>query len=497
MSGEGVWRGAWAGLVGGLSATAVMYVASLFTGIRSLPELLQEPILSALPGPLFGFLIDTLQHAGKVVEEAGLLVALLLALTALGAVAGFLAERRSLPRAGLLAGALAWLIVALAVLPLAGEGLLGLAGGISEPLVWALVFATYALVWDAVSSRRQPSSPDLGRRRALVLLPAGLALGSLAVIGYLKVPGWLRDVFAPPEAGLVGPVPEITPVANFYVVSKNFQDPVVSVSGWALRVTGLVERQLHLDYAALKALPGVTETVTLECVSNNVGGNLMSTGTFTGVPMRDLLAMAVPRPTAAAAAMKARDGYSESIGLKMVQDAPEILVAYAVAEQPLPVKHGFPARVLIPGRYGMRGPKWLDEIELVESDGAGYWEGQGWDHQAVVRTTARFDIPHDGAVVRSGTIGLAGVAFAGVRGVQTVEWSADGGRTWAAANLRPPLSSLSWQLWDTNWTPPGEGAYTLQVRARDGSGELQTAQTAPSFPSGATGYHTIRVNVGH
>ena len=496
MSGEGARGGASAGAAAGLAAVAAMYVVALVGGIRSLPELLQQPILAVMPGPLFGFLIDTLQHAGKVVEEVGLVLAMVLGLAALGAAAGLLDARRSFPHAGLVAGAAAWLVVMLVVLPVAGEGVLGLAEGVTAPLVWAVVFAVYGLLWDALRSRSRPEAVDTGRRRVLALVPAGVALGSLAVVGYVRAPSWLRDVFSPPESGLSGRVPEITPVENFYVVSKNFQDPVISTSSWALRVMGLVERPLRLDYRALQALPSSTETVTLECVSNNVGGELMSTGRFTGVPLRDLLVMAGPRPAAAGVAMKARDGYVENLNLRLAMESPEILVAYTLGGRALPEKHGFPARMLIPGRYGMRGPKWLEEIELTESESGGYWEAQGWDHQAIVRTTARFDVPDDGAILRSRAVELGGVAFAGARGVQEVEWSADGGRTWSAAELRAPLSPLTWVLWQAVWTPPGEGAYTLVVRARDGGGELQTAQVAPSFPSGATGYHTIRVNVG-
>lgn len=495
MRDPGLRRGAWAGLVAGLAAAALMYLAAGLIGLLTLPETLQPTLLAAMPGPVFGFLIDRLQHAGKVLEEAGLLVAMIVALTALGAAAGLLVERRGLPRPGLLAGAAAWLVVNLLLLPLADDGLLGLRAGLGQPLGWAVVFGVYALLWETVWSATPAPEPDLERRRMLTALPVGVALGSLGLLGFLKVPGWMRDVAAPPESGLSGPVPEITPVGNFYVVSKNFNDPVVSASGWALRVTGLVQRTLRIDYAQLQNLPAVTEAVTMECVSNDVGGPLMSTGRFTGIPIRELMAMAAPQPRAAALAFKARDGFTETASLKMVMDDPTILVAYRLEGQRLPDKHGFPARVLIPGHYGMRAPKWLDEIELTDSESGGYWEGQGWDHQAVVRTTSRLDAPRDGAVVGRGQVPLAGVAFAGTRGIQAVEWSADGGRSWTAAELSPPLSPLTWVLWRASWTPPREGSYTLQVRARDGRGALQSAERAASFPSGAAGYHTIRVNV--
>jgi hypothetical protein len=221
----------------------------------------------------------------------------------------------------------------------------------------------------------------------------------------------------------------------------------------------------------------------------------MSTGSFTGVSLRDLIVMGSPQSKGKAVAFKSRDGYTESAALKMVMDDPTILVAYNLDSKPLPDKHGFPARILIPGHYGMRGPKWVEEINVTDSDTGGYWEGQGWDHQAIVKTTARFDSPRDGAFLRSGAVELAGVAFAGVRGVQAVEWSADGGKSWTPASIKPQLSPLTWVLWRAPWSSAREGAYTLQVRARDGQGNWQSSQAAPSFPAGATGYHQIRVTI--
>lgn len=497
MGADAVRRGAWAGMVAGFTAVAAMYVAALVTGVRALPDLLQQPILSAMPGPVFGFLIDNLQHAGKVIEEVGLIAAMVVALAGLGAAAGFVTERYRLPRAGLLAGAIAWLVVALVALPLGGQGLLGLSAGPTTPVVWALVFVAYWLVWEQAWGRRVAEAPaDVGRRRVVMMAPVMIGLGSLALIGVLKVPEWVRAVVAPPESGLTGPVPEITPVDHFYRVTKNFTDPVVTAQGWTLAVTGAVGRSLRLSYRDLQGLPAVSEYVTLECISNDVGGDLMSTGKFTGVPLRDLLTMAEPRAGAGAVNFRARDGYTESLPLSVVMSSTEIMVVHQLDDKPLPDAHGFPARMLIPGRYGMKGPKWLDEIEVAASEGGGFWEQQGWDSQAVVRTTARFDSPTGNGVVRMGAVELAGVAFAGRRGVQSVEWSADGGRTWSAAALKEPLSPLTWVLWRATWTPTAEGVYTLVVRARDGKGDLQGAQQAPSFPSGAAGYHAVRVTVG-
>jgi DMSO/TMAO reductase YedYZ molybdopterin-dependent catalytic subunit len=449
-----------------------------------------------MPGPVFGFLIDNLQHAGKVMEEAGLIVTMVVALAALGALAGLASERLGLGRVGLVAAAVAWAVVTFALLPIGGLGLLGLGGGATTPVIWALVFVVYWLVWDLAWARPAEAPVDMGRRRLITTAPVLVGAGSLVLLGVLKVPDWVRVIVAPPESGLSGPVPELTPVEHFYRVSKNFSDPTVPSSGWSLRVGGLVGRPLRLSYQDLRAVPATTQYVTLECISNDVGGNLMSTGRFTGVPLRDLLTMAEPRPGAGAVNFRAHDGYTESLPLSVVMESPEIMVAHQLDGAPLPDLHGFPARMLIPGRYGMKGPKWLESIDLASSEGGGFWEQQGWDTQSVVRTTSRFDSPQSGAVVRMGAVQLAGVAFAGRRGVQVVEWSADGGHSWAPADLKPVLSPLTWTLWTASWSPDAEGVHTLVVRARDGGGELQTSDQAPSYPSGATGHHTIQVTVG-
>jgi DMSO/TMAO reductase YedYZ molybdopterin-dependent catalytic subunit len=143
----------------------------------------------------------------------------------------------------------------------------------------------------------------------------------------------------------------------------------------------------------------------------------------------------------------------------------------------------------------MKGPKWLDSIDLVNHESGGYWEQQGWDHNAIVKTTARVDVPRDGDLVKLATITVAGVAFAGTRGISRVELSTDGGSTWKSASYKAPLSPLTWVLWTLDWTPAREGAYRLMVRATDGMSAEQDPRGAASYPSGASGYHTIQVNI--
>jgi DMSO/TMAO reductase YedYZ molybdopterin-dependent catalytic subunit len=488
-------RGAAAGGVAGVVTLAAMYAASAVVGVKPLPDLLSQPVLALMPGPVFGFLIDRLQHAGKVLEEAGLVVVLVFAFAALGVFYAWLEGRRPFAYSALAVSALGWLVVVLVLLPLSGDGLLGLAEGLTTPIVWALLFVVYAVVLQLTAQPAGDAIADPGRRRVLTLIPIGLAAGGLTILGFRLVPEWYRAIASPPESGLAGPSPELTPVRNFYVVSKNFSDPVVRSAGWSLAVRGLVEQPFRLTYSDLTSMPVTTEVVTLSCVSNDVGGPLISTGTFGGVALRDLVQQADPRPQAAAVLFEASDGYAESLPLATVMGDPTILVAHQLDGQSLPNAHGFPARVIIPGRYGMKGPKWLTVIQLASAEENGYWEGQGWDRDAVVKTTSRFDAPRDLDIVKLGPVDLAGIAYAGTRGVSAVEFSSDGGHDWSPATLKPPLSALAWTLWSATWTPPAEGAYTLQVRARDGNGDLQSGRVAPSYPNGASGYHTIHVNV--
>ncbi|TME92929.1 MAG: molybdopterin-binding oxidoreductase [Chloroflexi bacterium] len=488
---EGFGWGALAGIV----LVALMYGAGSLLGLKPLTQALNEPLLAVMPGFIFGFLIDTLQHAGKVVEEIGLVVAMVVALGLLGAAWSWTALRWRFQYSALVFALAGWAIVAVVLLPITGMGFLGLSAGPTTPVIWAALFAIYGVVLQLGGRPSAAEATDLQRRRLLGAIPLGIGAASLGLLGVLRVPSWYQAVASPSEAGLTGPSPEITPVAHFYVVSKNISDPRVDGSAWRLNIGGLVDKPQRISLSDLRARPSTSEFATLECISNDVGGGLMSTGSFTGVRLRDLIATASPSPGATWVGFQAVDGYAESLPLNVVNGEPSILVAYELNGSPLPSSHGYPARVIIPGRYGMKGPKWLTSINLVDHESGGFWEAQGWDHNAFVRTTARFDVPRDGDTIRHGAVQLAGVAFAGTRGIGMVEYSTDGGQTWAPASFKAPLSELTWVLWTADWTPAGEGGFTLKVRATDGSGALQDATSRMSYPAGATGYHTIRVDV--
>lgn len=481
------------GCIAGIALVALMYVVNLLFGLKPLTQQLNEPLLGLMPGWLFGFLIDTLQHAGKVVEEFGLIIAMIVALGFLGAAAAVGSLRWRTQYLPFAFAAFGWLVVVGALLPFAGSGFLGLNDGPATPIIWAGLFAVYAVILQSGSAAAR--GVDLERRRLISAVPLTIAGLSLAVLSWRVLPAWYQAIRNPAEAGLTGASPAITPVRNFYVVSKNFVDPAVDGQSWRLHIGGLADKPMTLSLTELRALPAMTEYVTLECISNDVGGDLVSTGAFTGVPLRDLVAMASPQAQAGWVSFKAVDGYTESLALSYVQASPEILVAYDLDGSPLPDQHGYPARMIIPGHYGMKGPKWLESIDLVAHEANGFWEQQGWDHNAVVKTMSRFDMPHGGDILKLGPVTVSGVAFAGTRGISKVEVSTDGGSTWIAAPFDAPLSPLTWVLWQMTWTPPLEGAYRLVVRATDGTGHVQESRGAASYPGGAAGYHAIQINV--
>jgi DMSO/TMAO reductase YedYZ molybdopterin-dependent catalytic subunit len=283
--------------------------------------------------------------------------------------------------------------------------------------------------------------------------------------------------------------PQPTPVADFYVVSKNLSDPVVKAQGWQLEIVGMVNSPLKLSYDDIRALPTSDLTLTLECISNPVAGTLMSTGTFTGPTLASVLDRAGLQAGATGVSFTSTDGYTENLTLDQFRGQPTLL-AHTLDGAPLPDEHGFPLRVIGPGRYGMKNPKWLTKIAATADPIGGYWERSGWQAGAGVQTTARFDT-RPANVRSSQPLLLGGIAFAGDRGISRVEVSTDNGASWQPAALEAPLDSDTWVRWSYVWTPPSPARYQLVVRAIDGKGKAQEGLPNDSFPFGATGYHRL------
>jgi DMSO/TMAO reductase YedYZ molybdopterin-dependent catalytic subunit len=300
---------------------------------------------------------------------------------------------------------------------------------------------------------------------------------------------------------------EVTPTYLFYRIDINPIVPEVDATSWTLTVKGLVNNPLTITYGEIKAMPSVEEYATLQCVSNKIGGDLISTALWKGVRLRDLLARAQLRPGAKYIAFRCYDGYDVGIPLERgLLDG--TILAYDMNLAPLTSEHGYPVRAIVPGLYGMMNPKWITEIELVENVYEGYWARNGWTNIATEDTHSFIVIPGQAPArdrfrnleseninfVPGQKVPVAGIAFAGDRGISKVEVSTDSGATWKSASIKDPLSKYTWVLWSAGFTPTGaQGNYTVIVRATDKTGKVQTAEVRPPFPDGATGYHMINI----
>jgi DMSO/TMAO reductase YedYZ molybdopterin-dependent catalytic subunit len=298
---------------------------------------------------------------------------------------------------------------------------------------------------------------------------------------------------------------EVTPTYLFYRIDIDPVVPVVDSKTWNLNVKGLVDNPLTITYDEIREMPSINEYATLSCVSNKIGGDLISTALWKGVRLRDLLGRAKVKPGAKYIAFRCSDGYDVGIPLENgLMDG--TILAYEMNLRPLTTKHGFPVRAIVPGLYGMMNPKWITEIELVDSIYEGYWQKNGWTNDADVHTISTIVIPGQAElrhrfrkldevpkIVPGQKAPIAGIAFAGDRGISKVEVSIDGGATWKSAIIKDPLSQYTWVLWTAGFTPEGKESYKIIVRATDKTGQVQSVQFAEPFPEGATGYQTVEI----
>jgi hypothetical protein len=269
--------------------------------------------------------------------------------------------------------------------------------------------------------------------------------------------------------------------------------PGLEPGQWQLRVHGLVEREVVIDYPTLLASDLVEAYVTLTCVSNGIGAGLAGNARWLGMPIRDLLAQAGPLPEADMVLSRSSDGWTASTPLSVLTDDRDALLAVGMNGQPLPLEHGFPVRMVVPGLYGyVSATKWVVDLEVTRFDRAvAYWTSRGWAERAPVKTASRIDVPADRASVAAGPVVVAGVAWAQHRGITGVQLQIDE-LPWQSATLAETVGPDSWRQWSFDWVAePGE--HRLRVRAVDETGEPQTGDVSPPAPDGATGWHTIEV----
>ncbi|WP_438941344.1 molybdopterin-dependent oxidoreductase [Micromonospora craterilacus] len=317
--------------------------------------------------------------------------------------------------------------------------------------------------------------------REAIILPAPVSAAPPVPAG--------ADLALPSLAGYV------TSNRGFYRIDTALVVPQVDPESWRLRIHGRVRNPITLSYADLLARPMVERYVTLACVSNEVGGDLIGNARWLGVPIRELLDEVAPLDGADQVVGRSVDGWTCGTPTALLRDGRDALLAVGMNGEPLPVAHGFPARMVVPGLYGyVSACKWITELELTSfADFDAYWVPRGWSAQGPVKTQSRIDTPRPRHRPAAGPVTVAGVAWAQHRGIRRVEVRVDGG-PWQEAELAPTVSVDTWVQWSWRWqATPGE--HTLQVRATDSTGETQTGQRQDVAPDGATGWHTVTLTV--
>jgi DMSO/TMAO reductase YedYZ molybdopterin-dependent catalytic subunit len=306
----------------------------------------------------------------------------------------------------------------------------------------------------------------------------------------------LPDLASGAELGIEGLSPVITPNVDFYRIDTAFSVPRVDIQDWTLTIKGMVDRGYSIDYFDLLEMRMVERDITLSCVSNEVGGDLVGNARWLGVPLTEILDRAGAQPGAEQVVGRSVDDFTVGFPVEAVYDGREALVAVGMNGEPLPIEHGFPARLVVAGLYGyVSATKWLSEIELTGwDDFDAYWIPRGWAKEAPIKTQSRIDTPRSFVEIPAGPRQVAGVAWAPNRGISKVEVQLGESAEWVEARLSEPLSENSWLQWAVDWeaTP---GSHRLSVRATDGEGDLQTDQIRPPAPDGATGLHSITVQV--
>lgn len=329
----------------------------------------------------------------------------------------------------------------------------------------------------------------LSRRRFLQL--AGLlGLTSFVSKTGTATAGMWSQLFGSPKRTMS----PITPNEEFYITSYR-SPPFVPADQWTLSIRGTVQTAFTITYPELLAQPSIKEIVTLECVGNGIAGEAIGTAEWQGVRLKSFLNRAGVHAQSQDVVFHAADGYSDSITVERAM-MDDIIIAYRMNGVPLPLGHGFPARMIIPGHYGMKHVQWLTGIELVSSDYKGYYQRKDWSDDAIVKTKSWILDPQTGdSLPAQKPFTMQGFAFAGSRGIRQVEISTDGGKTWAPAQLASPLSPYSWVMWHYPWIPQPPGDHRILVRATDETGQQQSSIEQSPFPDGASGMHEVIVTV--
>jgi DMSO/TMAO reductase YedYZ molybdopterin-dependent catalytic subunit len=538
------------GLVAGAIAVAVSLVQRIFFGGIFIPELASQTLFSLTPGEIESQAVENFGPLAKYSAFIGALIVNLVVYGLLGIVIRKLQDKihssTSYLTNAAISSVISYVVIFIVVFILITLADIEIQSISIQSIITYLILPHIAfgftLAYFYRSIKRTPSilgpkeapssstttpatstssMPEVDYKKRL-LLKTGIA--SLAVIPLMYI--GLNNILFPRE-GAQSPLPleselkskprpvgfedprltallasEITPTDLFYRVDINPIPPTVDVNSWQLEVKGLVSQTSTITYEELRAMPSVQQIATLECISNKIGNDLISTAIWNGIRLKDLLEKSQVKPDAKYIVFRCADGYDVGIPLERGLQEGSIL-AYGMNGEALTTKHGYPVRAIIPGLYGMMNPKWITEIELVGEIYEGYWQKKGWANNAQYNTHSFIVIPGSDPVrkvfrslgalniVVGEEIPIAGVAFAGDRGILKVEVSSDGGATWKEARIKDPLSPYTWVLWATELNVTTKGNYKIIVRATDKTGKIQTAEVRDPFPNGAMGYHVV------
>lgn len=534
-----VRRGAWIGGLLAIPVIGLLYLGSQLWDLPFVPYDVWNWQTQVMPGNILslfvnglGFQLSQLLNIpnvglGKIFEQAVALLLTVGAGAALGAVVAW-ASHRYRPPAWLGGGGIGLLRLA-AVIGI--ELSLGLGPNPIPALIWlAALYLGWGLLTgllvDGQVLTALDAETDPERRRGLVTLAAAALGGALAAWGLGRFAGSdaapsgadepLGDLLPtltptpPVEPGAMeaagnipigndgrivpapGTRPEVTPDGEFYRVDISTTPIEIDGASWQLNLGGLFQRRFPLTLADLQSYPVYTQPITLSCISNPIAGSAISSAYWSGLRLRDLLEDLGLAPEANHLFLESADGFYETVTMGDMMD-PQTLLVYGMNGNTLPNRHGYPLRIYIPNRYGMKQPKWIVKMTATADDQGGYWTERGWSKQAHPHVVSVIDtIAQDEA--HEGLVPVGGVAWAGDRGIQRVEVQIDDGSWNEAALRKPPLGPLSWVQWRYEW-PAESGDHRLTVRATDGEGMVQVAEETPARPNGPTGYHTRDVSL--
>ena len=520
-----VWWGALDGVVAGLLTVGLAtLVAAVVTGLgwssgQPAPvAAVSEAFIDRTPPWLKNFAVS----AFGTNDKRALLIGVVVVLTLLCAGIGILAHRRL--TLGLAAFAVLGVVGVGAVLSRPGSGPVDILPTVIGTMV-GLWFLSRSAMGESTSrpeneptteSQERPSDTTTAaagapptRRWVLggavgvvaaylgsfVASDSAAATSSRDALKGVPLKGTGVTIPAGADLKIPGLTPYIVPNADFYRIDTAIVVPRVDASTWSLKVTGMVDREVVIDWNTLQGKPMKDAVITLTCVSNEVGGNLAGNAVWTGWPVRELLAMAGPKPGADMVLQTSVDGFTVSTPLGALTDDRDALLAIRMNGEPLPFEHGFPVRVVVPGLYGyVSACKWVTELKVTTyAADVAYWTPRGWSPMGPIKTASRIDVPQTGATVKAGTVAVAGVAWAQHRGISKVEVQVDQ-QPWTAARLAADASIDTWRQWVYEWdATPGD--HDVRVRAYDGKGEVQSPLEAPPAPDGATGIHVVNVRV--